>query len=129
MRPTRGDYVSKSDESPTIPKSIRHEKILDRAAKKPDASLAELADGIPSATPDLVEHVLDEYGDPASDTDSMEPTDDRPETTDGTTEPLSPTVQPEQPADEESNDYPAPEELSEKQRRTLLAIKGDPEAT
>jgi len=62
------------------PRSIRHKRILDLAAENPDASLEDLAAELPSVTPDLVERVLDEYGDPADedDTDSMT---DKPEVT------------------------------------------------
>lgn len=54
------------------------------AAEQPDASLAELAAEIPSATPDLVESVLEEYGDPAKDgaAESPDAVDDL-ETADG----------------------------------------------
>ncbi len=51
--------------SRTLPKSIRHKRILDLAGDRPDASLEDLAAEIPSATTDLVEFVLDECGDPA----------------------------------------------------------------
>lgn len=42
-----------------------HKRIIDAAAAKPDAALAEVADDVPGASTDLVERVLDEYGDPA----------------------------------------------------------------
>lgn len=61
--------VDGQEEKRSLPKSIRHKQILKIAAEQPDASLEEIADGVPSATSDLVEHVLDEYGDPADDTD------------------------------------------------------------
>jgi len=48
-------------------KSVRHKHILDTAAEHPDASMEELASMVPSATTDLVERVLDKYGDPAED--------------------------------------------------------------
>jgi hypothetical protein len=78
---------------------MRHKQILDVAAERPDASSAEIATDVPSATPDLVERVLDEYGDPAED---------------------------EVPADTE---YPAPDELTDKQVETLRAIAGEPTAS
>lgn len=49
-----------------MPQSMRHKQILDVAADNPDASMSELASMVPSATPELVERVLEEYGDPAS---------------------------------------------------------------
>lgn len=49
---------------------MRHKKILDVAAEYPTASVDSLAEKVPSATPDLVENVLEEYGDPASEESS-----------------------------------------------------------
>jgi hypothetical protein len=46
------------------PKALIHRIILDEAEGKPDASINELANSVSAATPDLVERVLDEYGDP-----------------------------------------------------------------
>jgi transcriptional regulator with XRE-family HTH domain len=43
-----------------------HKKILEAAAENPDATMDELADGVVGASTDLVERVLDEYGDPAT---------------------------------------------------------------
>jgi|APHM01.1.fsa_nt_gi hypothetical protein len=48
-------------------KSMRHKQILDAAAERPDASITQLASMVPSATADLVQHVLDEHGDPDAD--------------------------------------------------------------
>lgn len=53
-------------ENRSLPKSIRHKRILDLAAEQPEASLEAIAADVPSATVDLVEHVLEEHGDPAS---------------------------------------------------------------
>ena len=50
---------------------MRHKQILDLAAEQPDASLEAIAEDIPSATADLVENVLEKYGDPASDEGSV----------------------------------------------------------
>ncbi|WP_435362710.1 sigma factor-like helix-turn-helix DNA-binding protein [Haloarchaeobius sp. DYHT-AS-18] len=54
----------------SFPKSIRHRQILDVAEENPDASIEELASLVPSATADLVEHVFEEYGDPAAEDDT-----------------------------------------------------------
>lgn len=62
--------MSKTDSTVTLPKSMRHKRILDVAADNPDASVAELAEKVPSATTVLVENVLEEYGDPADTTDT-----------------------------------------------------------
>lgn len=52
---------------PTVPRAVVHKKILDRAESRPDVSIDELANTVTGASPDLVERVLDEYGDPAAD--------------------------------------------------------------
>lgn len=88
---------------------MRHERILDVAADNPNASVGELADEVPSATADLVENVLEKYGDPADTTD----TDPTP--------PESPRATDETP--------PSPADLSAVERETLEAIHEHPEAT
>ena len=55
------------DGSRILPQSMRHKRILDRAADDPDASLEDIAEAVPTATADLVENVLEKYGDPAED--------------------------------------------------------------
>ena len=45
--------------------SMRQQRVLDVAAERPDAPMAEIADEIPSATVELVERVFEQYGDPA----------------------------------------------------------------
>jgi DNA-binding CsgD family transcriptional regulator len=62
--------MSKSESTSIQPKSIRQKRILETAADNPDASLAEIAEEIPSASADHVDRVLDRYGDPASSDDS-----------------------------------------------------------
>lgn len=47
------------------PRAVVHKRILDVAADEPDAPVAALADEVSGASPDLVERVLEEYGDPA----------------------------------------------------------------
>lgn len=100
--------MSKSDSTVSIPKSIRQKRILDVAAEKPDAAVEELAEEIPSATADLVENVLEEYGDPADDQPTTPPT--------GVDSP-------------DAEVFPAPENISTVQRETLQAIREYPEAT
>lgn len=48
------------------PKAIIHKQILDAAAEAPQASMAELADSVSGASTELVEQVLDRYGDPSA---------------------------------------------------------------
>lgn len=58
---------------------MRHKRILDTAERKPEAPLKAIADEIPSATVDLVEEVLDEYGDPGGgDASAEDATEDGP---------------------------------------------------
>lgn len=61
----------------TVPKAVRHKRILDIAADRPDATMDEIASEVPSATGDLVEHVLEEYGDPAEEADPTSSGDDQ----------------------------------------------------
>lgn len=49
------------------PKSIRQKRILTVAAENPEASLEDIASEIATATPNVVETVLEEFGDPADD--------------------------------------------------------------
>lgn len=83
--------MNKSDSTVSIPKSMRHKRILDLVAEEPDASLETIADEIPSVTADLVENVLEEYGVPAN--------DDQP-----------PTPPPDTDSQDEK-EFPAPESL------------------
>lgn len=82
---------------------MRHRRILDIAEERPDATLETIADEVSSATVDLVERVLDEYGDPAADPPATQNMNDA--------------------------DYPDPDEFTEKERETLRAIYDNPEAT
>lgn len=84
--------MSKSINPSETPRSIRHQEILEIAADQPELSMEDIAAEVPSATTSLVERVLDEYGDPASDV--HEPTvsvtgedgDDEDQNDDGPTE-------------------------------------------
>lgn len=89
---------------------MRHKKILDVASDNPEATLEAIAAEVPSASPDLVERVLDEYGDPA---------DDDPHT--GSAESGESTG--------DMNDFPDPADLSSKELEVLHAIDQRPEAT
>jgi hypothetical protein len=91
-----------------------HKQILDAASAHPDASFEELAKNVSGASVDLVERVLDQYGDPTapeeppensrSDASEMQPMSNQ--------EPL-----------------PEPEELTEEQRVVLEAVRRWPDAT
>jgi hypothetical protein len=66
-----------SQENP-VPQSIRHKQILDLAEENPSASFGEIANQVTSATTELVEQVIEEYGDPASaDESSSEDTESK----------------------------------------------------
>jgi DNA-binding CsgD family transcriptional regulator len=131
---------------------MRHKRVLDVARENPDASIDELAAMVSSATPGLVERVLEAHGDPASadetSTDSdrdqadvasaIEETTPRdPEDETMTTDRNAPTDPDEEATDSEGNvdrnatsdRYPSPDDLSEKQREVLAAVAARPGAT
>ena len=136
-----------TDSNRTLPSSMRHKRILDVAADQPDASIEDIAEQVGMATPDLVERVLEQYGDPSVDADSTNvaptaKTDDpiatNGEAVDSTAEKadnVDASNTDEQPTHSESNatddGTPStdPEALSAKQRRTLQAIHEQPDAT
>jgi DNA-binding CsgD family transcriptional regulator len=130
--------MSADDDARSLPKSMRHKQVLDVAEKNPGASVEELASMVPSATAELVEHVLEEYGDPATTTESEEEpasteenTADSDESSDQTAATANDTVGAESSEERASEDseYPEPEALSEKQREVLAVIAAHPEAT
>lgn len=51
----------------STPRAIIHKRILDVAREHPNASIERIAGEVSGATPDLVDRVLDDYGDPAED--------------------------------------------------------------
>jgi hypothetical protein len=104
--------MSKPDTHTLKPKSVRHKQILDLAAADPEASYQDIAEEIPSATADLVENVLDEYGDPA---DAATESDDE-----------DPTSEME---DMDTVSVPDLDDLSDLERDTLRLIRDRPDAT
>lgn len=62
--------MSTDNRENSAPQSIRHKQILDFAEENPSASFGEIAKQVTSATPELVEQVIEEYGDPASTNES-----------------------------------------------------------
>ena len=50
---------------PGLPTAMIHKKILDAARNDPDASLTEISNVVSGASVELVERVLENYGDPA----------------------------------------------------------------
>lgn len=97
-------------ETEQAPRAVIHKRILESAETQPDASLVELSTEVAGASPDLVERVLDEYGDPALD----QPTE--PDSTEDDAMTEHPTL-------------PTAAELTEKQLTSLRAVAKRPEAT
>lgn len=102
--------MSDTSDKPVVPRAVIHKQILDTAADKPEDSIDAIAAAVPSATVDLVERVLEMYGDPADgqsvtaiDGDHQDP--------------------------KREQDVPDPDDLSEKQLETLRVIYTHPEAT
>ena len=121
----------------SLPKSMRHKQILDLAADQPDASLEAIAEDIPSATADLVENVLEEYGDPASDEGTAGEDDTSAHAQEEEREEKSePSINNETGSFEkwtEENDDTQPDlntiDLTENQREVMQVVKNQPEAT
>lgn len=104
------------------PRAMIHKQILDKAEADQDASMDTIADEVAGASVDLVEKVLNEYGDPAE--ESHHPTDP------GGDEPLE--AQLETPDTDEATDptaQPSLDNISAKQRETLAEINERPAAT
>lgn len=56
--------MSEAKNGSGTPKAVVHKRILEVADSQPNASLTEIAEEVSGATPDLVDRVLSEYGDP-----------------------------------------------------------------
>jgi hypothetical protein len=139
--------MSIDDKERSFPKSVRQRKVLDVAAENPNASIEELASMVPSADPDLVERVLEEHGDPASDGGTEDPgasatgNDDegeKPTATDsetagtGTASVTTDSSELDVGTDDTEPDAgsaPTVEELSAKQRAVLEHVAAEPSAT
>ena len=112
------------------PKSIRHKQILNIAEDRPDASIEEIADDVPSATADLVENVLDEYGDP-----EVNGNGDSSTVANGdSSAPQSTELEDQQPEDPGSNSEDSEKRIdlslvNDRQRKVLELIHERPEAT
>lgn len=94
----------------TAPRAVIHQRILDSAAAQPNASMEELASEVAGASTELVERVLEEYGDPGHQETPAAPTPEE--------EPMIEHATP-----------PSAVELTDKERRTLRAIAEHPSAT
>jgi len=148
-----------ASEAPTgvnsSPRALIHKKILETAASMPEATMAEVAEEVSGASTDLVERVLDEYGDPAASadsdpalaTDGDQPTDTAsstgaPDPTDDSSGPDAseeqssvpsdaPATPDERGAETASDETPVEdsEELTEKERAVLEVVAERPDAT
>lgn len=103
--------MSEFDDENRVPRSIRQKQVLERAAERPEASITEIAEDVPSATEDLVERVLEEHGDPAASEADEDTASDAP------------------PASSESETYPQLADITDRERETLEAIAARPEAS
>jgi hypothetical protein len=100
-----------------VPRATIHKQIIDAAAANPEASLEALAEGVAGASTDLVERVLDEYGDPSAEEEPPSEETDASEETPGQ----------QQMSDDDP--LPRPEELTDEQQAVLHAIERYPRAT
>ncbi|PSP65673.1 hypothetical protein BRC79_08480 [Halobacteriales archaeon QH_8_67_27] len=122
--------MSRADRSGDQPRAMIHRRILDVAASEPDASLAAIADEVSGASADLVERVLDEYGDPGSEPDTQAEDDQSMNTTNATESGTEQTTPDGATATQSASSDDSPtHSLSEKQRRTLRALYEQPEAS
>lgn len=111
------------------PRALIHKQILDIADSQPTASVEELAAEVSGATTNLVERVLEEYGDPADDDPVPDPAeDDGDGQADPVTEPVTAAMT-EHDTPQEQEQESELVQLTEKQRETLQAIAEQPDAT
>lgn len=127
------------------PRALIHKKILETAASMPEATMAEVAEEVSGASTDLVERVLDEYGDPAAAstedgpalaTDGDQQTDatastGAPESTDesGPGDDVATTDDPGPGRGSDETPVTDPDELTEKERAVLEVVAERPDAT
>ncbi|NHN48446.1 hypothetical protein G9464_12695 [Halostella sp. JP-L12] len=122
------------------PRAVIHKKILEAAEARPDASYDELADAVSGASADLVERVIDEYGDPADEDgqadEDGDPTaeggqDDANDHQNGSAEPPTDTDETMSTTDAHTTDdaHPDLEQLTDRQERVFRAVYDRPDAT
>lgn len=131
-------------------RAVIHRRILDVAESQPTASVEELAEEVSGATEDFVEQVLDEYGDPGTESDdatatASDPapngdTDSQAESSTGDTQQPAETGEefmtgsesatPEESTTKQNGETPSPTvDLTDKQRRALRVLRKNPEAS
>ena len=124
------DYGSDDDNRAiSAPRAVIHKRILDLAEERPDASMEAIAENVSGANVEIVEQVLEEYGDPGQDADPDEPsvadsTDQHPAESDDGNQSMNDNG----PLDD-AVPTAAREKLTDRQLETLKAIYRQPEAT
>jgi len=131
--------MSRTGGEQSTPRAIIHKRILDAAESAPDASMAEIADGIGGASTELVERVLEQYGDPAEDqqesrADTQDPQEANMDEHDsqneqGETASTTDVSVSEARADENGRRDVDRSELTERQVKTLRLIDEAPDAS
>ena len=124
IEPGRG---GKGSTASAGPRAVVHKKILEAAEARPDASYDELADAVSGASTDLVERVIDEYGDPAENGEGGDADDDQ----NTPTEPSADTDETMSTPDAHDSDDTDPDldQLTDRQERVLRAVRDRPNAT
>lgn len=111
-----------------VPRAVIHKKILDAAQSYPNASIEELATTVNGASKDLIERVLDEYGDPAeSDQTADGHVENEGQSDMSNTKTNGNTSDADTRQAHETDREPV--EVTEKQREALHAIRNHPDAT
>lgn len=123
MTPCPPAKMPRSERSHPTPRAVVHKRILDAAEAQPDASLEDLASDIAGASIELVEQVLEEYGDPV-DAGPEQPTNE----TDGETGGVEDQATSED-GSAANSASPDPEDLSERQLETLRTVRSRLSAT
>lgn len=113
----------------SAPRAVVHKKILEAAEERPDASFPELADAVSGASEELVERVLEEYGDPAKGEDESSNQSEA-AADDAATPPMRPdeTMNSQNTGSNDDADLDL-ERVTERQERVLRAIYERPNAT
>lgn len=118
---------SRGTSTGALPRAVIHKKILDEAEAAPDASINAIANAVAGASVDLVERVLDEYGDPLEPGQKTDMTNQpQPKEAVSTTEGMNGQEKENQ---RQTGELPDLDTLTDKQSETLRAICKHPEAT
>lgn len=132
--------MSRTEDRSSTPRAVIHKRILDVAESDPSASMEEISREIGGASTELVERVLEQYGDPAGEDkgsqddievqgnqeefEAQESHDDMQESA-----PTPDFWEPDMQTDENGRSDEDDPELSEKQLKTLRLIEQRPGAT